>query len=137
MNEESEIDIFTYTDIEDLFPLGRADVESLLRKKIKYFDPINVICFSSFWNMVCQTSESKELKEKQEHELKYLLSRNINFPHKKILFNRNTLLHFILSIAFLSILLSVKTTGMAGGGVIGQNHRHGRWWGVGAEAPHR
>ena len=89
------MDIFTYSSFEDLFLLNRMDVDCLVNSRMENFDPVESICFSSFLNMIFQTTSSEDLFSLQIKELEALLMRSLQLSKQPIIFHRDNLLHFI------------------------------------------
>lgn len=83
---------------ENLFLLDEADVDCLIDYKIKDFDPEESIRYSSFLNMICQTTPIDELLQIQIcgidrlFEKKDMLQLYLN---PKIIYHRDNLLHYI------------------------------------------
>lgn len=113
MGKNHEIDIITYLLYEDFFLLDKADVDCLIENKIKNFDPIESICYSSFLNMVCQSTDSTDLIELQKNELRNLLKTHLDYPPSKIFFHRDTLLHYISRVISNRIVGKDNITGPA------------------------
>ncbi len=100
--------VITYWNYEELFGeityhkiylpmscLKEEDyIDLLINDLIKDFEPINVICYSSFLNMVCQTQGTDYIVNQSRIELGHL---GINSKVKKdgILFHRSNLLYLI------------------------------------------
>ncbi|MBI2227185.1 MAG: hypothetical protein HYU44_20045, partial [Betaproteobacteria bacterium] len=87
------------------------NIDAVIREYVETLNPVETIQFSSFLNMVCQTSESEEVVELVRRELGATkLSREVP---ESLLFHRDNLLHLI------SILLDSKAEGtgqITGGG---------------------
>ncbi|MBI5055267.1 MAG: hypothetical protein HZB61_01435 [Nitrospirae bacterium] len=83
---------------EHLFLLSESDVDCLINFKLKDFDPVESICYSSFLNMICQTTPVEELLNLQIcgigrlFEKKHMLNLYLN---PKIIYHRDNLLHYI------------------------------------------
>lgn len=83
---------------ENLFLLNEADVDCLIDYKMKDFDPAESICYSSFLNMICQTTSIEDLLQLQIcgigrlFEKKDMISLYLN---PKIIYHRDNLLHYI------------------------------------------
>ena len=86
---------------ENLFLLNEEDVDCLINYKIKDFDPVESICYSSFLNMICQTTPTDNLLQLQIcgigrlFEKKAMLNLYLN---PKIIYHRDNLLHYICRI---------------------------------------
>lgn len=96
--KKRNIDILTYTTFENLFLLDNEDVDCLINFRIRNFDPIESICFSSFLNMVSQTTNVNTLLELQRREMEKLIGRSLEFPQKVVIVHRDNLIHYISAI---------------------------------------
>lgn len=86
---------------EDLFLLNESDVDHLINYKIKDFDPEESIRFSSFLNMICQTTPIEDLLQLQIYGIGRLFKKRdlVNLYLKpKIIYHRDNLLHYICRI---------------------------------------
>ena len=86
---------------ENLFLLDEADVDCLIDYKIKDFDPEESIRYSSFLNMICQTTPIDELLQLQICGAGRLFEkRNMVqlYLDPKIIYHRDNLLHYICRI---------------------------------------
>lgn len=86
---------------ENLFLLNEADVDCLLHYKIKDFDPVESICYSSFLNMICQTIPIDALLQLQICGIGRLFEKKdmLNlYLIPKIIYHRDNLLHYICRI---------------------------------------
>ena len=99
---------------ENLFLLNEADVDCLIDYKMKDFDPVESICYSSFLNMICQTTSIEDLLQLQIcgigrlFEKKYMINLYLN---PKIIYHRDNLLHYICRIISNKINGNNKITG--------------------------
>ena len=86
---------------ENLFLLHEEDVDCLIRYKIKDFDPVESICYSSFLNMICQTTPTDNLLQLQICGIGRLFEKKdtLNlYLNPKIIYHRDNLLHYICRI---------------------------------------
>ena len=99
---------------EDLFLLNESDVDHLINYKIKDFDPVESIRFSSFLNMICQTIPIDNLLQLQIRGTGRLFKKSdmINlYLNPKIIYHRDNLLHYICRIISRKVNGSDKITG--------------------------
>lgn len=86
---------------EQLFLLSEPDVDGLINSKIKDFDPVESIGYSSFLNMICQTTDIDELLYLQLYGIGRLFNKKdmINlYLSPGIIYHRDNLLHYICRI---------------------------------------
>lgn len=99
---------------ENLFLLDEADVDCLIDYKIKDFDPEESIRYSSFLNMVCQTTPIDKLLQLQIcgigrlFEKKNMIQLYLN---PKIIYHRDNLLHYVCRIISKKIIGRNEITG--------------------------
>ena len=83
---------------ENCFLLNEADVDCLINYKIKDFDPVESICYSSFLNMICQTTSIDDLLNLQIYGIGRVFKKkhmgNL-YLNPKIIYHRDNLLHYI------------------------------------------
>ncbi|MBI4842807.1 MAG: hypothetical protein HY809_00570 [Nitrospirae bacterium] len=95
------MDIIQQALYENIFLLNESDVDCLIDFKLKDFDPVESICYSSFLNMICQTTPTDELLHLEIcgigrlFEKKHMINLYLN---PKIIYHRDNLLHYICRI---------------------------------------
>lgn len=93
--------VMTYALYENLFFLNESDIDCLINNKIKDFDPVESISFSSFLNMLCQTTPIEDLLRLQIGGKGSLFERRDMvglFLEPRIIYHRDNLLHYIIRI---------------------------------------
>lgn len=99
---------------ENLFLLDEADVDGLIDYKIKDFDPEESIRYSSFLNMICQTTPIDELLQLQICGIGRLFEKKNMiqlYLDPKIIYHRDNLLHYVCRIISKKIIGRNEITG--------------------------
>ncbi len=85
------MEIGKYALYKTLSGLNEEGIDSLIGRKIDDFDPVESVCYSSFLNMIFQTTGSVDLYALQKHELEQVgLELSIN----ELFFYRENILYF-------------------------------------------
>ncbi len=88
--------LVAFASYENLFLLTETDVDCLIDHKIKDYEPVESISYSSFLNMICQTTSIENLLQLQISGKGRLFEKKDMvrlYLEPRIIYHRDNLLH--------------------------------------------